>query len=326
MKKYLLIILLGISVFLLNGNNVFAATQKITKTSDDLISAKDKTINVNFSSTDNALYLNLNKPVSFNAASKLLSVHILTKNDYNGNGVIIKLHLYAIIYTYITPTTMTLKEEDYVKDIVTNNPLQFLSITSQDAPTFIENFSNRINYKPPVYSNSFYVTFGKYNDTLRCHVKTSDAPSVVVSGGAGDDIIEVGGKGGGYQDGQEGNDVIIGGDASDGIEGGPGADVLIGGKGNDSIYALKSGPNSDVPDDQGDILIGGAGDDNLCGNPNKQTISPYASLQAGNYDILLGGKGKDTFVGFGGLDMIFIGFQDDGDIVYDSDNNDIIAY
>jgi Ca2+-binding RTX toxin-like protein len=64
---------------------------------------------------------------------------------------------------------------------------------------------------------------------------------------AGDDVIEASGLGSPgiqlFEDGGDGNDILIGGDGDDHLSGGPGDDVLIGGPGND---VLDGGPGNNV--------------------------------------------------------------------------------
>ncbi|MBR0666616.1 calcium-binding protein [Roseomonas hellenica] len=90
----------------------------------------------------------------------------------------------------------------------------------------------------------------------------ANGPSLVIDGGAGNDLMFGGG----------GADVVLGGDGDDVVLGGGGADVLLGGIGADVL----DGQAGD------DVLDGGIGDDVLIGGLGS--------------DILLSGGGTDIFI------------------------------
>jgi Ca2+-binding RTX toxin-like protein len=85
---------------------------------------------------------------------------------------------------------------------------------------------------------------------------------LVISAGAGDDVIDASGVTGGAigltLDGGDGNDVLIGSEGDDILRGGPGDDVLIGGGGND---ILDGGDGDDI-EIQG-FVAGAATDDQI---------------------------------------------------------------
>ncbi|MCA1679983.1 MAG: hypothetical protein LC777_14090 [Actinobacteria bacterium] len=131
-----------------------------------------------------------------------------------------------------------------------------------------------------------------------------------VSGGAGDDVLDVAGVGeanGGKGDdvviarngnGGLGDDVLLAGDGGGG-EGGPGNDVLRcfqfacnlnGGAGNDQLIGI-DGPGMDTLSGGGgrDFLSGRGGNDDLFGGPGNDRLRGGAGK-----DVLRGGAGDDT--------------------------------
>ena len=101
-----------------------------------------------------------------------------------------------------------------------------------------------------------------------------------VSGGWGDDLMEVG-SGRNAVWGVNGNDTILGGADRDVISGGSGRDVIFGGAGDDVIEG----------GEDGDVIVGGFGRDRLLGGGGNDTI------RAGEgRDTLTGGTGADVFV------------------------------
>ncbi|WP_269450353.1 calcium-binding protein, partial [Sphingomonas sp. CCH9-E2] len=106
----------------------------------------------------------------------------------------------------------------------------------------------------------------------------------VVYGEGGNDIIR-----GGY-----GIDTIIGGEGNDQLEGNTGADALYGGDGDDILYADSTPVQGDTigsglhihypPEFVTDILNGGDGNDMLYGNSGL-----------GDYDLMDGGAGDDSY-------------------------------
>jgi uncharacterized repeat protein (TIGR03803 family) len=119
------------------------------------------------------------------------------------------------------------------------------------------------------------------------------AEAVSVSGGAGNDMIDLSGitSGTSLLDAQiaggAGADSIIGSQIIDNITGGKGADTISGGAGNDTINGAKGK----------DSIRGGAGDDSLTGGAGSDTVR--------------GGAGNDTIVAGSGSSSLFAGVGDD---------------
>ncbi len=115
-----------------------------------------------------------------------------------------------------------------------------------------------------------------------------------VSGGAGSDMLAGsstadildGGEGNDWLMGNAGDDMLIGQSGDDRLEGGDGSDYLYGGYGDDTLYAESYGGYGDYGGTASDYLYGGADDDSLHGG-------------SGN-DLLDGGTGQDTIVGSAG--------------------------
>jgi Ca2+-binding RTX toxin-like protein len=129
-------------------------------------------------------------------------------------------------------------------------------------------------------------------------VLASDVPVRVISGGEGDNAIELG-DAPAYAFGGEGDDTITGGEGAAAIFGGAGEDVLaasdttqgtwidggdgndtvVGGAGTDILYGGAHGAGDEAVGDD-DLISGGAGDDTIAGG--------YGA------DTLLGGEGDDV--------------------------------
>jgi hypothetical protein len=125
--------------------------------------------------------------------------------------------------------------------------------------------------------------------------------SLAFNGGAGNDVIRAGAKGGSLSGGlgddvligsrlapnslmgDYGNDRLIGGAAADRLDSGSGNDVMIGAAGNDTI-------------------IGGLGADTANGGAGRDRIE----LGAGN-DRAIGGPGNDFFFDFLGVNTVIAG-------------------
>jgi Ca2+-binding RTX toxin-like protein len=150
----------------------------------------------------------------------------------------------------------------------------------------------------------------------------------VISGDFNDTIIgsrfENDLKGGGGRDlliGMQGQDSIFGDDAADTIHGDGGDDILFGGRGFDYIYG-------GIDDD---VIYGGIGDDYLFGGLDED----FLAGDHGN-DTIFGGDGGDTITGGLGTDYLFGGTgadifvftesADSGDLIFDFDANDLIAF
>jgi hypothetical protein len=86
-----------------------------------------------------------------------------------------------------------------------------------------------------------------------------------LSGGAGDDVLLNGPRGGDLS-GNDGNDTLFGGDASEFLYGGTGNDNLYGGGGDDILFG----------DDGLDGLYGGAGKDSLYGDSTQTLAKKFA--------------------------------------------------
>jgi Ca2+-binding RTX toxin-like protein len=141
----------------------------------------------------------------------------------------------------------------------------------------------------------------------------SGATSVILHGGAGNDVFTPGIKAITIY-GDNGNDVIVGtaeadhlygddgagivADGDDVIDGKDGDDVIRGGKGNDN---LEGGPGNDWVrgDDGADLIRGSRGDDVLDGGGGDDKL--YGG--SGN-DLLLGGAGADWANGHSGTDVL----------------------
>ena len=129
------------------------------------------------------------------------------------------------------------------------------------------------------FSNSLFGDDG--NDTLL--------------GGAGNDYLD-GWFGDDYLNGEAGNDTLLGYYGNDYLDGWTGNDYLYGEAGNDTLLGYYGN----------DYLYGGAGNDNLYGEAGDDTLNGEAGddnlygggygYDSGEYDILTGGSGADTFV------------------------------
>ncbi len=135
-----------------------------------------------------------------------------------------------------------------------------------------------------------------------------------VTGGAGRDLLR-GGAGDDSLAGDAGDDLILGETGNDSLSGGDDADVMEGGLGNDTIAG-----------DAGlDTLLGGAGTDSLSGGADDDLLRAgggtsnvldggtgadriFGADVAGLLgDLILGGDGADTILGFAGNDTIDAG-------------------
>jgi Ca2+-binding RTX toxin-like protein len=102
--------------------------------------------------------------------------------------------------------------------------------------------------------------------------------------------------------GNAGADILYGAEGSDSLLGGDGVDTLVGGNGNDS---LDGGASADAVygEDGDDVLHGGTGfaTDILIAGAGNDTLDGSASLASeqtrnqGDYDIMDGGAGNDTY-------------------------------
>ncbi|MFU1476596.1 Hint domain-containing protein [Roseovarius sp. C7] len=149
------------------------------------------------------------------------------------------------------------------------------------------------------------------------------APDGIVSGTAGDDVIDTAYTGDPDGDMIDNEDAIIAGEApnDDIVEAGDGDDLVLAGEGDDDVI----GEAGD------DTLDGGVGDDVLDGGTGNNLL-----LGGSGADTLIGGDGQDTAIGGDGDDVIDTGsdvttgpfpLPDDGyndpfDVPADSDTED----
>lgn len=130
-------------------------------------------------------------------------------------------------------------------------------------------------------------------------VAPSSVQSIVVNGGAGDNLVDlstvsrrdftnISGVGITLL-GAGGNDTLSGSDFGDNISGEAGADLILGGAGADTL----SGGS------ENDIIFGGSGPDNVDGGTGNDNI-----VGRSGKDSLLGGDGADTISGGSGRDSI----------------------
>ncbi len=164
-----------------------------------------------------------------------------------------------------------------------------------------------------------------YGDGNEDTIYTGDGNWGYVSGGAGNDLIYVGGyyttveADGGFDvvDASNGVQVTVyGGTGDDTITGSPNSDTLSGGDGNDTI---SGGAGDDIitGGDEEDVLYGGDGDDTISGEADDDTLYGGAGL-----DDILGGSGDDCAEGGTGLNDFqysFGGLPNPGDTWIDAE-------
>lgn len=129
-----------------------------------------------------------------------------------------------------------------------------------------------------------------------------------INGGAGNDTIW-GGEGNDVIYGEEGNDQIWGGNGNDEIWSGEGNDIIYGGNGNDTIWG--EGDDQIYGEDGDDIIYDGEGDEYINGGDGNDFIRGYY----GN-NIIIGGKGNDSFESGGCINGIYL---------YEGDGQDVIS-
>lgn len=178
-----------------------------------------------------------------------------------------------------------------------------------------------------------YVYFYGYDGADRFENHTPLA--AVAHGGTGDDYLYS--LGGGFLEGESGNDTLIAGRGTveNALRGGAGDDVLIGSAGRDLLYGddgqdritcgggndyAEGGPGNDVIDggDGADVIHGGGGNDTiggglgndqLDGGDGNDSVTGHAGDdtlwgRAGN-DSLVGGDGNDGLYGGAGVDSLY---------------------
>jgi Ca2+-binding RTX toxin-like protein len=127
-------------------------------------------------------------------------------------------------------------------------------------------------------------------------------------GGAGDDILNLGGAGLGHAAlGEQGHDLLVGTGINDVLSGGLGSDFASGSGGNDVVLgdAGDDRLNGGNGDDQ---VFGGDGFDDLFGDANNDRLfggadEDFLYGSTGN-DVLNGGSGDDTLDGGDGFDTL----------------------
>ncbi|MFX0544661.1 Hint domain-containing protein [Roseovarius sp. S1116L3] len=122
----------------------------------------------------------------------------------------------------------------------------------------------------------------------------------IVSGTAGNDVIDLSYTGDPDGDRIDANDAILGdvGSNDDIVEAGAGDDTVRGRDGDDTLYG-GTGDDSMSGDAGDDSLNGGAGNDTLKGGTGDDSL-----IGGDGKDIILGGDGQDTALGGDGDDFI----------------------
>ena len=197
------------------------------------------------------------------------------------------------------------------------------------------------------------VTFRNIENILRDSVKDG-----IVTGTAGNDVIDVAYLGDPQGDRIDNNDAILPGEApnDDIVKAGAGDDLVRSGLGNDDVYGgtgkdtLFGGDGNDLllGEDGSDVLNGDLGNDTLSGGAGDDTLNGGAgndNLGGGiGNDLITGGDGNDTAEGGDGDDVIdtsgktplndYLVFpaipadptpNDDRDLVFGGQGNDIIT-
>lgn len=129
-----------------------------------------------------------------------------------------------------------------------------------------------------VQDNAFQVP---YENTL-----LGDHRQNLLRGTKHNDLID-GKEGNDHLKGKQGNDILIGNLGNDKLKGGSGSDTVLGGNGHDFLIGHSGN----------DVLIGGNGNDSLNGGNGNDILNGVGD-QFGkrDFDILRGGRGKDTFI------------------------------
>jgi len=155
---------------------------------------------------------------------------------------------------------------------------------------------------PTVATTALILVFANGgNDTVYADVDMADANSfVVVSGGAGNDVLAQAGPDGSWMTGDDGDDFVTGGGANDRLYGAAGADSILGNSGNDYLEGGEIGDSNDAisAGDGNDSVYGGPGSDTIDGGAGNDLVdagngNDYADGRDGN-NTLLGATGNDT--------------------------------
>ncbi len=156
-------------------------------------------------------------------------------------------------------------------------------------------------------SGMIYIYGGNGNDLLA--VSNSISNSVLIDGGAGDDIIG-GGSGNDILLGGSGDDIIIGGAGRDLMIGGTGSDALVGNSGDDILIAgttsydnnptalnaiMAEWASSRTYTQRVNNLIDGSGSATRA-NGNYFIMPDVTAFDDGSTDLLVGGGGTDWYV------------------------------
>lgn len=125
----------------------------------------------------------------------------------------------------------------------------------------------------------------------------------VITGNEGENLL-IAGAGNDTAHGGAGNDSLFGQDGTDVLNGDAGIDYLVGGMGDD---VLNGGADADAlyGEDGNDTLIGGTGffTDILVGGAGNDVLRGDSTL--GDYDLMDGGSGNDTYWVDSGDDLTF---------------------
>lgn len=114
----------------------------------------------------------------------------------------------------------------------------------------------------------------------------------------GDDIL-IGGSGNDALISEEGNDIVIDAEGENTIFGGAGNDLIFGGSGKDRVGG-GTGNNIIFGQGEDDILAGADGEDYIDGGYSNDTIIGFS-----NNDTLVGAQGNDTLIGVDELNSQF---------------------
>lgn len=153
-----------------------------------------------------------------------------------------------------------------------------------------------------------------------------DAGDALLSGAVGDDDFILAGAGNDQVYANLGNDEVYGGTGNDLVFGGAGNDTLFGDEGND-ILDGGTGNDSLYGGDGNDFLVGAEGDDVLAGNAGNDTL-----FGGDGRDTLLGGDGDDRLQGGTGNDLLYGGLGADvlagdggDDVLFGEDGDDELS-
>ena len=160
--------------------------------------------------------------------------------------------------------------------------------------------------------SGFEFGFGEQNDVFFVSGDLSNVAGDIefaVSGGGGNDDLDVADAGVDFElIGEGGNDTLTGGDGDDVLVGGGGTDVIDGGGGSDTnsfagigvgVIATVNADGSGTAD-YGQVNETFTGIENLTGSDNNDELRAVGPVD----NVLIGGDGDDLLVGGGGTDVI----------------------